>query len=169
MSYCRFQTLNAQSSVAKELYKQGKKVTKNGNYLDAASKFTRALAESPDYTDAMYYAASSYYSAGENEKAVKYFEKLEAADPSYFPWYLYLKGNAQADLASMKRLLPRMERFLEVVPRKQPVPFIIIMQNTNWLILRVRWNCLKILTMADPVNLTTVVNSVVDEYPKLIR
>ena len=43
-----FQSLNAQSSVAKELYKQGEESYENGNYLDAASKFTRALAESPD-------------------------------------------------------------------------------------------------------------------------
>ncbi|HPE58049.1 MAG TPA: OmpA family protein [Bacteroidales bacterium] len=160
-----FQSLNAQSSVAKELYKQGEESYENGNYLDAASKFTRALAESPDYTDAMYYAASSYYSAGENEKAVKYFEKLEAADPSYFPWYLYLKGNAQADLGQHEAAIASLERFLEVYPEEATRTIYHHYAKYKLAYIKGQMELLKNPgTMADPVNLTTVVNSVADEY-----
>ncbi len=79
--------LTAQSKKAIRYYNQAREDVAENDYMQALRKLGKALDDSPEYIEAMLFAADIQDRLGEYEKSLEYYEQALQYDP---PFYVYL-------------------------------------------------------------------------------
>ncbi len=102
----------AQSAKAKTFFDAGKKGYDDDEYPKAVENLEKAIAEYPNWPDALYYLGYSYSQVGKYDKSATTFAKLERADPKYTAYFYYLWARALEERKEWDESAKKYETFL---------------------------------------------------------
>lgn len=104
----------SQTQMANFFYKKGKELYDEKEYNEAIEQFEKALNKDDSHKDALCYLGYSHYELGAYKDASSAFERLDQlATADYWAWYLYLKGNANAELEQWDKAIDDYEKFMK--------------------------------------------------------
>ena len=99
---CLLSGVFAQNNAITELINEGIKMHDKGDYTDAVDQYKKALLLNPKSPQANYEIASSFFALKNYETAIKYCNKVIAAQSAYMDQAYILKGSAQDVLGKPK-------------------------------------------------------------------
>ena len=105
----------SQSKKAVKLYEKGLKAMKTHHYVQASVDFTKAIATSPNYSEAYYQRALSFLGLNRREAAIKDFATCIELDPAYIAAYLNIIYHCKA-IHQYEKALSYIDKLAENAP-----------------------------------------------------
>ena len=105
--------LSSSLLLAQDNYESGKTLYDNGDYAAAITYLEKAVKNDPNSADILNYLGSAYYYNENYREAINTFEKLQQADPDYWAWYIYLRGEAHQELGEFDQAATDYKLFKE--------------------------------------------------------
>lgn len=81
--------LTAQSNRSVKYFNKAREAVANDEYQDAKEYLEKAIEDSPDYTEALLFAADLYRKENKLDKALGYYEKVMRSNPPYYTFLFY--------------------------------------------------------------------------------
>lgn len=94
-------------------FETGKLIYDKEDYAAAATYFERAHKTEPESAEILNYLGQSHYYADNYQPAIDAFIKLEAVDPDYWAWFLYLRADAYERVDKPEKAMADYRLFLK--------------------------------------------------------